>query len=148
VGQALDADPALLDVAPEEIVARLAEADPTDEEIAALDTRTEAAKILIKMSRRVDRTSDVRLGTVVGKVLDAVNRLEQIDKRRPTPPAPDAVQEAIRQAMSESTDHLLRHTVPAAERWTKLLPRLRVALGIAAPDLLLDLDALTGSAAA
>ncbi len=148
VGAALDADLALLDVAPEELAARLADADPTDEEIAALDTRTEAAKILIKMSRRVDRAPDVRLGTVAGKVLDAVNRLEQIDRRRPPPAAPDAAQEAVRQAMAESTEHLLRHTVPAAERWGRLLPRLRVALGIAAPDLLRELDVLTGGATA
>ncbi len=113
-------------------------------EIERVNTREEAEAIYRDVKAKLGTADEVRYSPLVEKALAALNRIEQIDKRRPVAPAPDEVQEALRVAMAESTEHLLRHTAPAAERWAKLLPRLRVALGIAAPELLRELDTLTG----
>jgi len=68
-----------------------AELEPTADEIARVDTREEALATLRLLKGRLAVADDVRFASLAGKVLDAINRLEQIDRRRPQPPTADEV---------------------------------------------------------
>lgn len=61
------------------------------EQIEALDTREEALAILRDIRSKMRLADDVRYGSLAEKALSAINRIEQIDRRRPAPPAPDEV---------------------------------------------------------
>jgi hypothetical protein len=71
------------------------EPEPTDAEIARVDTREEAEAIYADLRRRMLVADEVRYASLAQKALDALNRIEQIDKRRPQPPTQDEVTRRI-----------------------------------------------------
>jgi hypothetical protein len=68
------------------------ESEPTDDEIASVDTLEVARSILIILRKRFKVLGDgENPGPLAEKILSAVARIEQIEKNRPRPPAPDEV---------------------------------------------------------
>ncbi len=92
------------------------ESEPSIAEIEAVDTLEEARALLRDLKKKMETADPVRYASLAEKALSAINRIEQIEARRPRAPAPDEVNDRIRSAMGTSVDHLLRHTREAAAK--------------------------------
>lgn len=102
-----------------------ARADPTGEEdgdlalaegLADEDTLVLSRRLLRKVELRIAKADPVRFASLIEKASGLINRIEQIEARRPRVPPRDEVQDAIRGAMGEATEFLLRQTREAAAK--------------------------------
>lgn len=88
------------------------------EQIGRIDTRDEAEALFRDIKGKLGAADDVRYASLAEKALAALNRIEQIDKRRPQPPGVDEVTArlvAVRDRAIERFGILAREAV--AERF-------------------------------
>jgi hypothetical protein len=88
--------------------------EPTEDEIAKVDTLEVARSLLLTLRRRFNAADALRVGPLAEKILSAVNRIEQIERNRPRPPSVDEVNRRLQVVRADVLERI-ESTVRADE---------------------------------
>ncbi len=89
------------------------EPEPTDEEIASIDTLEVGRSIMLTMFRRFKASGNE---DAVSKILAAIQRIEQIERNRPRVVAPDEVTRRLVEVREEAEKRILAIVIEREEK--------------------------------
>lgn len=117
--------------------------------LEAPDTLETARRALRRIEIWMSEAPPARRAALVSALNSTLGRVEQIEAKRPAPPQPNALHEALRAEMDTCTDHLLRHTRERAAKFrtdrAALFDGLDIAPGLRA-EVQRRVDAMLGGA--